>query len=69
MGVAARPRAGTLGGMAGVAVVACSVIALLVQWLSPQPQFNLQWIVLLLPVHVALAWAAHVQRRLPLPAR
>ncbi len=50
-------------------VVACSVIALLVQWLSPQPQFNLQWIVLLLPVHVALAWAAHVQRRLPLPAR
>jgi hypothetical protein len=37
------------------AVVACGVLALVIHWLSIQPQFNLQWIVLLLPVHVALA--------------
>lgn len=37
------------------AVVGCGVLALVIHWLSIQPQFNLQWIVLLLPVHIALA--------------
>ncbi|MCW0424545.1 hypothetical protein NB713_002488 [Xanthomonas sacchari] len=39
-------------------VVALAGAALLIHWLSMlQPQFNLQWIALLLPVHAALAWA------------
>lgn len=33
-----------------------SVAALVLHWLSLQAQYNVQWIVLLLPVHVALAW-------------
>ncbi len=36
-------------------VAACGVLALVLDWLSFQSQFNLQWIVLLLPVHAALA--------------
>lgn len=36
-------------------VVAGGVLALLIHWLSARPQFNLQWISLLLPVHIALA--------------
>jgi len=50
------------------AVVACGVIALVIHWLSFQPQFNLQWIVLLLPVHVALA-SVLGRRDLPPPGR
>ncbi len=50
------------------AVVACGVLALVIHWLSIQPQFNLQWIVLLLPVHVALA-AVLGRRNLPTPGR
>ncbi len=37
-------------------VAACPVIALLAYWLSVVPQRHLHWIVLLLPVHAALAW-------------
>jgi hypothetical protein len=37
-------------------VAALSGLGLVLHWLSLQPQINLQWIVLLLPVHVALAW-------------
>ncbi len=33
-----------------------SIAALVLHWLSLQAQYNVQWIVLLLPVHVALAW-------------
>lgn len=45
-------------------VVALAGAALLIHWLSMlQPQFNLQWIALLLPVHAALAWA-FTRRRL-----
>ncbi|WP_329754971.1 DUF4105 domain-containing protein [Stenotrophomonas maltophilia] len=33
-----------------------AVAALVLHWLSLQPQYNVQWIVLLLPVHMALAW-------------
>ncbi|AWH32684.1 DUF4105 domain-containing protein [Stenotrophomonas sp. SAU14A_NAIMI4_8] len=33
-----------------------SVAALVLHWLSLHAQYNVQWIVLLLPVHVALAW-------------
>ncbi|KRG48514.1 DUF4105 domain-containing protein [Stenotrophomonas geniculata] len=33
-----------------------AVAALVLHWLSLQAQYNVQWIVLLLPVHVALAW-------------
>jgi len=32
-------------------------LGLVLHWLSLQAQVNLQWIVLLLPVHLALAWA------------
>jgi hypothetical protein len=32
-----------------------ALIALPLHWLSLQPQFNVQWIVLLLPIHLALA--------------
>ncbi len=45
-------------------VVALAGAALLIHWLSMlQPQFNLQWIALLLPVHAAQAWA-FTRRRL-----
>lgn len=37
-------------------VAASSLLGLVVHWLSLQPQYNVQWIVLLLPVHAALAW-------------
>ncbi len=37
-------------------VAVLSGLGLVLHWLSLQPQINLQWIVLLLPVHVALAW-------------
>ncbi|WP_303638553.1 lipoprotein N-acyltransferase Lnb domain-containing protein [Stenotrophomonas tuberculopleuritidis] len=33
-----------------------AVAALVLHWLSLQAQYNVQWIVLLLPVHLALAW-------------
>ena len=49
-------------------IAATATVALLIHWLSLQPQFNLQWIVLLLPIHAALAWALR-PRRLPLPSR
>lgn len=37
-------------------VAACPAVALLAYWLSALPQRHLHWIVLLLPVHAALAW-------------
>jgi len=37
-------------------VAAIAAVSLPLHWLSLQAQFNLQWIVLLLPVHAALAW-------------
>ena len=37
-------------------VAACPLVALLVYWMSALPQRHLHWIVLLLPVHAALAW-------------
>ena len=37
-------------------VAVLSGLGLVLHWLTLQPQINLQWIVLLLPVHVALAW-------------
>ncbi len=49
-------------------VPAGGVIALLIHWLSFQPQFNLQWIALLLPVHFAFARALR-RRNLSLQAR
>ena len=38
------------------AVALLSGLGLVLHWLTLQPQINLQWIGLLLPVHVALAW-------------
>jgi hypothetical protein len=38
------------------AVAGLSALGLVLHWLSLQAQYNLQWIVLLLPLHVALAW-------------
>lgn len=46
-------------------VAACPVVALFVYWLSALPQRHLHWIVLLLPIHAALAWA--LGRRGPEP--
>jgi len=44
-------------------LVLCAVAGLLVRWVSPQPQANLHWIALLLPVHAAVAWVlAHRSR-------
>ncbi|NWF33391.1 DUF4105 domain-containing protein [Stenotrophomonas sp. SAM-B] len=39
------------------AVAGLSLLGLVLHWLTLQAQYNLQWIVLLLPIHVALAWA------------
>lgn len=39
------------------AVALLSGLGLVLHWLTLQAQSNLQWIVLLLPTHVALAWA------------
>ncbi|MCD7098914.1 DUF4105 domain-containing protein [Stenotrophomonas sp. MMGLT7] len=49
-------------------VTALAGVALLLHWLSAQPQFNLQWIALLLPLHAALAWS-FTRPRLPAAAR
>ncbi len=38
------------------AVALLSLLGLVLHWLTLQAQVNLQWIVLLLPLHVALAW-------------
>jgi hypothetical protein len=38
-------------------MVVASVLALIIHWLSMPPQFDLQWIMLLLPIHAALAFA------------
>lgn len=38
------------------AVAGLSLLGLVLHWLTLQAQYNLQWIVLLLPIHVALAW-------------
>ncbi|GAB3103557.1 lipoprotein N-acyltransferase Lnb domain-containing protein [Lysobacter terrae] len=40
-----------------VVIALCAVAGLLVRWVSAQPQANMHWIALLLPVHVAMAWA------------
>ena len=51
-------------GIVAWIVVACGVLALVIDWLAFQPQYSLQWIVLLLPVHAALAWV-FTRDRLP----
>lgn len=43
-------------------ITASATVALLIHWLSVLPQFNVQWIVLLLPIHAALAWALRPAR-------
>ncbi|MFT4249009.1 MAG: DUF4105 domain-containing protein [Pseudomonas sp.] len=60
-----RRRPGRWFSLAAWLVAACGVLALVIHWLSFQPQFNLQWIALLLPVHAALAFA--LGRRRPAP--
>ncbi len=50
-------------------VAGLSLAGLVLHWLSLQAQFNLQWIVLLLPVHVALAWTLGRMPRLPVHGR
>jgi hypothetical protein len=39
-----------------MAVAATALLAPLWHWLAPQPQSNLHWIGLMLPIHLALAW-------------
>ena len=50
------------------AVAGLSLLGLVLHWLTLQAQYNLQWIVLLLPIHVALAWAL-ARRDPPVTAR
>jgi len=50
------------------AVAGLSLLGLVLHWLTLQAQYNLQWIVLLLPIHVALAWTL-ARRDLPVTAR
>lgn len=52
-------------------VVAAGVLALVIDWLSFQPQLNMQWILLLLPIHAALAMALTRARKAipPAPSR
>lgn len=47
---------GRLFGFVLWTVAALAALGWILQWLSLQPQYNLPWIALLLPVHVALAW-------------
>ncbi|WP_427917030.1 DUF4105 domain-containing protein [Xanthomonas campestris] len=49
-------------------VAACALLALVIHWLSFQAQDNLQWVLLLLPIHAALAIALR-PRALPVRAR
>ncbi|WP_083993062.1 DUF4105 domain-containing protein [Xanthomonas bromi] len=49
-------------------VAACALLALLIHWLSFQAQDNLQWVMLLLPIHTALAIALR-PRDLPVRTR
>ncbi|MFL9582469.1 DUF4105 domain-containing protein [Stenotrophomonas sp. AB1(2024)] len=49
-------------------VAVLSLLGLVLHWLTLQAQVNLQWIVLLLPLHVALAWVLG-RRDLPVTAR
>jgi hypothetical protein len=37
-------------------IALCAGAGLLLRWVSAQPQANMHWIALLLPVHVAIAW-------------
>jgi hypothetical protein len=50
------------------AVAGLSLLGLVLHWLTLQAQYNLQWIVLLLPIHVALAWVL-ARRDLPVTGR
>ena len=47
-------------------VAALAALGWILQWLSQAPQYNLPWIALLLPVHVALALAVQRQASLSL---
>lgn len=49
-------------------VAACALLALVIHWLSFQPQDNLQWVLLLLPIHTALAVALR-RRDVPVHTR
>ncbi|WP_321823969.1 DUF4105 domain-containing protein [Xanthomonas citri] len=49
-------------------VAACALAALVIHWLSFQAQDNLQWVMLLLPIHTALAIALRL-RDLPVRTR
>ncbi|WP_285448375.1 DUF4105 domain-containing protein [Xanthomonas sp. LMC-A-07] len=49
-------------------VATCALLALVIHWLSFQAQDNLQWVLLLLPIHAALAIALR-PRALPVRAR
>lgn len=59
-----RRRPGTLFRIVLWAVAGLSLAGLVLHWLSLQAQYNVQWIVLLLPVHMALAWVLGRRRGL-----
>lgn len=41
----------------------CAAAGLLLRWVSAQPQDNMHWIALLLPIHVAVAWTVSRRNR------
>src|SRR5690606_14863077 len=56
-------RPGRLFNVVAWLVPGSSLAGLLLHWLSLQPQYNLQWIVMLLPMHAALAWVLAPRHR------
>lgn len=44
-------------------IALCAVAGLLVRWVGAQPQANLHWIALLLPIHAAVAWTVSRETR------
>jgi len=64
-----RRRPGRLFRIVLWAVAGLSLAGLVLHWLSLQAQYNVQWIVLLLPLHAALAWVLGRASRWPLHVR
>lgn len=60
--VARGREPGRLFGFTLLAIAATAVLALFWYWLAAQPQRNVHWIVLVLPVHLALAWSLRKPR-------
>jgi hypothetical protein len=47
---------GAWGARVTLLMALCAAAGLLLRWVSAQPQDNMHWIALLLPIHAAIAW-------------